>query len=81
MKQQVQAQSILPLQISVCEDDVQNLLEGGAELIKMFVKALPYGTVLVIIGGSPCQDLSAAGPLGGVLGFTGRNCKKSRPTT
>ena len=44
--------------------DVWSTVEQKAEAIRGMLAALPSGSRIVIVGGSPCQDLTNANPLG-----------------
>eukprot|EP00974_Lingulodinium_polyedra_P071754 6941812-Lingulodinium_polyedra.AAC.1 len=41
--------------------DVWDLLRGGAELLRRMLGDTPRGALVLIIGGSPCQQLARAG--------------------
>ena len=50
--------------------DVHAIIKGNCQLLKELVRMFP-DCKWVIVGGSPCQDLTFAGPLRGVLGLIG----------
>ena len=51
--------------------DAWDLVRGASAPICGFVRGLPTGCLLLIIAGTPCQDLTYAGPLKGLLGLCG----------
>ena len=50
--------------------DVHAIIKGNCQLLQELVQMFP-DCKWVIVGGSPCQDLTFAGPLRGVLGLIG----------
>ena len=50
--------------------DVQSLIDHECKLLRELVVTFP-DCKWIIIGGSPCQDLTFAGPFRGLLGLTG----------
>eukprot|EP00974_Lingulodinium_polyedra_P021444 2072500-Lingulodinium_polyedra.AAC.1 len=51
--------------------NVWELLRNGAKRLKGVLRAAPQGAMLLVVGGSPCQQLSVAGPHQGRLGLAG----------
>lgn len=49
--------------------DVWELIEPA--LLKAWLERIPKGTLLLIVGGTPCQQLTVAGTDRGILGLTG----------
>ena len=50
--------------------DVHVIISRNCQLLKELVQMFP-GCKWIVVGGSPCQDLTFAGPLRGVLGLIG----------
>eukprot|EP00974_Lingulodinium_polyedra_P019615 1895296-Lingulodinium_polyedra.AAC.1 len=47
------------------------MLKDDAAPLRQVLGATPPGALLLIVGGSPCQDLTIAGPSRGRLGLAG----------
>ena len=56
--------------LSLYIKDVHAILNQECKLLKELVLMFP-GCKWMIVGGSPCQDLTFAGPFHGLLGLTG----------
>ena len=54
--------------------DVNSLLEDGCRRLHEAVAIAP-GIKWIVVGGSPCQDLTFAGAFRGVLGLVGKNSR------
>ena len=50
--------------------DVHSLVANGCRILQMTLKMFP-DCKWIVVGGSPCQDLTLAGTMKGVLGLTG----------
>ena len=50
--------------------DVHSLVANGCRVLQMTLKMFP-DCKWIIVGGSPCQDLTLAGTMKGALGLTG----------
>ena len=53
--------------------DVWDLLRGNPAPIQVFADALPEGCLVLVIAGSPCQQLTWAGPYQGRQGLCGND--------
>eukprot|EP00969_Alexandrium_andersonii_P091084 4020233-Alexandrium_andersonii.AAC.1 len=47
------------------------IIDDGAEGLRRALGGIPRGSLLLIIAGSPCQDLTFAGHSAGALGVCG----------
>ncbi len=56
-------------------DDVWNLMRAGGSLLRTTLGTIPRGALLLITAGSPCQQLTTAGVLGGRDGLLGDTSK------
>eukprot|EP00974_Lingulodinium_polyedra_P103894 10056356-Lingulodinium_polyedra.AAC.1 len=52
--------------------NVWELLRNGARILREFLGGIPYGALLIIAGGSPCQQLTMAGQYQGKQGLAGQ---------
>ena len=54
--------------------DVHSLVANGCRILQMTLKMFP-DCKWIVVGGSPCQDLTLAGVMKGVLGLTGMSSR------
>ena len=54
--------------------DVHSLVANGCRILQMTLKMFP-DCKWIVVGGSPCQDLTLAGTMKGVLGLTGMSSR------
>ena len=54
--------------------DVHSLVANGCRILQMTLKMFP-DCKWIVVGGSPCQDLTLAGTMKGVLGLTGTSSR------
>ncbi|MFM7980889.1 MAG: hypothetical protein ACKPKO_16380, partial [Candidatus Fonsibacter sp.] len=54
-------------------EDVWDILRRRAETLAAMLAQIPTGGLLLIIGGSPCQQLTMIGPGVGHIGLTGKD--------
>ena len=54
-------------------NDVWDLLRGDGQRLRGILDTIPESALLLIIGGSPCQQLTTIGTGGGHLGLAGRD--------
>eukprot|EP00974_Lingulodinium_polyedra_P049515 4759972-Lingulodinium_polyedra.AAC.1 len=55
--------------------DVWDMLRGGATELRGMLDRIPHGSLLLVIGGSPCQQLTTAGRYNGRQGLAGRDSR------
>ena len=53
--------------------DVWELFRESPSPLRTFAAALPAACLLLVIAGTPCQQLTVAGPLDGRMGLCGRD--------